>query len=137
MHSSVWPYLTVAIGGAAGAVARFAVTGWLHRADYSIPLGTLTSNLLGCFVMGIVAQLVASSSWFNDAGLFPDHYRLLFAVGFCGSFTTLSALVFEMNEMMLRGQLLITFAYLMASIAGGFAFFWFGAMLVRALGNAQ
>lgn len=130
-------YLTVAVGGAAGAVARFGMTGLLHRSDLGIPAGTLASNLLGCLVMGAVAELVATSTWFSNAGLFPDHYRLLFAVGFCGSFTTLSALVFEMNDMMLRDQFMTAFVYFLGTVAGGFAFFLAGAMLVRAISNAQ
>lgn len=133
----MWSYVTVAVGGAAGAVARFGVTSFLYKAHMSIPLGTLTSNLLGCFVMGGIAQLVATSTWLNDVGLFPDHYRLLFAVGFCGSFTTLSALVFEMNSMMQRDQFLLSFSYLAGTLAGGFACFYTGAMLIRMLADSQ
>ena len=134
---ALWSYVTVAVGGAAGAVARFGLTSFLYKMHLSIPIGTLSSNLLGCLVMGVIAQLVATSSWFNDAGLFPDHYRLLFAVGFCGSFTTLSALVFEMNAMMQKEQFLLSFSYLAGTLAGGFACFYAGAMLVRMFADAQ
>jgi CrcB protein len=137
VHSVGWAYLTVAVGGAAGAVARFGLTGLLMRHVGSIPLGTLASNLSGCFVMGVIAQLVAGTSWFNDAGLFPDHYRLLFAVGFCGSFTTLSSLVFEISVLMQREQLALAFAYLMVTLLGGFACFYLAASGVRWLLPAQ
>lgn len=137
MQPLFWSYLTVAVGGAAGAVARFGMTSLLHRADLAIPAGTLASNWLGCLVMGAVAELIATSAWFHHAGYFPDQYRLLFAVGFCGSFTTLSALVFELNDMMLRDHFFTAFAYFMATVAGGFAFFYGGAMLARAISNAQ
>ena len=132
-----WSYLTVAIGGALGAVARFGLTGLLHRTDITIPYGTLASNLLGCLVMGFVAELVATSTWFNDAGLFPDHYRLLFAVGFSGSFTTLSALIFELNDLMQRDQFFTAFSYMFGTFLGGFAFFYLGAIAVRMVVNAQ
>ena len=125
-------YLIVAVGGALGAMARFALNVMLQR-DISFPWGTLSANLLGCLVMGIVAQLVATAAWFNDAGIIPDQYRLLFAIGFCGSFTTLSALVMELHTMLQRSELVNSFAYLMVTMAGGFAFFYLGFVVTRLL----
>lgn len=124
-------YFFVAIGGALGAMARFALNVFLQR-DIAFPWGTLSANLLGCLVMGGVAYLVANSAWFNEAGIVPDQYRLLFAIGFCGSFTTLSALVMELHTMLQRSEIFYSFAYLMGSIIGGFACFYLGFMLLRA-----
>ncbi len=125
-------YGFVAIGGALGAMARFALNVLLQR-DIAFPWGTLGANLLGCLLIGVIAQLVATSAWFNDAGVIPDQYRLLFAIGFCGSFTTLSALVMELHTMLQRSELLNSFAYLMATMIGGFACFYIGFMLTRIL----
>jgi len=132
MRIVLWSYGFIAIGGALGAMARFALNVLLQR-DIAFPWGTLSANLLGCFLMGIIAQLVATSAWFNDAGVIPDQYRLLFAIGFCGSFTTLSALVMEMHTMLQRSELLNSFAYLMVTMIGGFACFYAGFMLTRIL----
>ena len=132
MRIVLWSYTFVAIGGALGAMARFALNVLIQR-DIEFPWGTLSANLLGCLVMGIVAQLVATASWFNEAGFIPDQYRLLFAIGFCGSFTTLSALVMEMHTMLQRNELLNSFAYLMVTMIGGFAFFYAGFALTRML----
>jgi len=123
-------YLFVAIGGALGAMARFALNVFLQR-DIAFPWGTLSANLLGCLVMGVIAQLVATAAWFNEAGIIPDQYRLLFAIGFCGSFTTLSALVMELHTMLNRNELFSSFAYLMATMIGGFACFYLGFVLTR------
>src|SRR5210317_1643194 len=125
-------YLFVAVGGALGAMARFGLNVLLQR-DIAFPWGTLSANLLGCLVMGIIAQLVASATWFNEAGFIPDQYRLLFAIGFCGSFTTLSALVMELHTMLQRSEILNSFAYLMVTMVGGFACFYLGFMLTRIL----
>lgn len=125
-------YAFVGAGGALGAMARYALNVALQR-GVSFPWGTLSANLLGCLLMGVFAQLVASSAWFNNAGIIPDQYRLLFAVGFCGSFTTLSALVLEMHTMLQRNEMFASFLYLMASIVGGFACFYAGFMLLRML----
>jgi len=113
-------------------MARFALNVALQR-DIAFPWGTLSANLLGCLVMGAVAQLVASAAWFNAAGIVPDQYRLLFAIGFCGSFTTLSALVMELHTMLQRNEILNSFAYLMATMLGGFACFYIGFLLTRSL----
>jgi len=113
-------------------MARFGLNVFLQR-DIAFPWGTLSANLLGCLAIGVIAQLVATSTWFNDAGIVPDQYRLLFAIGFCGSFTTLSALVMEMHTMLQRNELLNSFSYLMATMVGGFACFYLGFMLTRAL----
>ena len=131
MHVSWIAFLSVGLGGALGAIARYAVTLFLQRGAGSIPMGTLLSNLLGCFIMGILAQLAATSNWFNAAGLFPDHYRLLFAVGFCGSFTTLSALVFEVSDLAHGGNMAASAVYLLSSVAGGFACFYLGMTVIR------
>lgn len=125
-------YLFVAIGGALGAMARFALNVMLQR-DIAFPWGTLSANLLGCLVLGVVAHLVASAAWFNEAGIIPDQYRLLFAIGFCGSFTTLSALVMELHTMSQRNESMASFAYLMATLIGGFACFYIGFLLMRAI----
>ncbi len=123
-------YVVVGAGGALGAMARYALTVALQR-GVSFPWGTLSANLLGCLIMGVLAQLIASSDWFNNAGIIPDHYRLMFAVGFCGSFTTLSALVMEFHTMLQRNEIFASFSYLMASVIGGVAFFYAGFMLMR------
>ena len=60
-------YLFVAVGGALGAMARYALNVLMQR-DLAFPWGTLSANLLGCLAMGVVAQLVASAAWFNEAG---------------------------------------------------------------------
>lgn len=132
MRATLYAYLFVAIGGAVGAVARFALNVFLQR-DVAFPWGTLTANLLGCLVMGVIAQLVAGTAWFNDAGIIPDQYRLLFAVGFCGSFTTLSSLVLEMNTMLQKNEIFYSFSYLVGTLAGGFACFYIGVIGVRTL----
>ena len=113
-------------------MARYALHVALQRGA-TLPLGTLTANFLGCLVMGIVVQMVASSEWFNASGIIPDQYRLLFAVGFCGSFTTLSALMFELSVFLQRNEIFSAFSYLLVTIIGGFACFYAGIMLTRVL----
>lgn len=136
MRLVLYSYLFVAFGGAVGAMARFGLNVFLQR-DVEFPWGTLTANLLGCLFMGVIAQLIASTAWFNAAGIIPDQYRLLFAVGFCGSFTTLSSLVMEMNTMIQKNEVLYSFSYFVATMLGGFACFYIGILCVRLLTQLQ
>jgi CrcB protein len=130
MRVVFYSYLFVAIGGALGATARFSFNLFLQR-DAILPWGTLISNLLGCLLMGVIAQLISSTTWFNDAVIIPDQYRLLFAVGFCGSFTTLSSLVQEINVMLQKNEIFYSFTYFVGTMVGGFACFYIGIMCVR------
>jgi CrcB protein len=136
MRIALYSYLFVAAGGALGAVARFALNIWMQR-DVEYPWGTLTANLLGCLVMGVIAQLVASTAWFNASGIVPDQYRLLFAVGFCGSFTTLSSLMLELNTMLQKNEIFYSFTYLVGTLVGGFACFYIGVVCMRTLLQLQ
>ncbi len=136
MRIALYSYLFVAAGGAMGAMARFGLNVFLQR-DVEFPWGTFAANLLGCLVMGVVAQLIASTAWFNAAGIVPDQYRLLFAVGFCGSFTTLSSIMLELNTMLQKNEIFYSFSYLVGTFLGGFACFYVGVVCVRTLVQLQ
>jgi len=136
MRVLLYSYLFVAAGGAIGAMARFGLNVFLQR-DVEFPWGTLTANLLGCLVMGIIAQLISGTAWFNEAGIIPDQYRLIFAIGFCGSFTTLSSMVIELNTMLQKNEIFYSFSYLVGTLIGGFACFYIGVICVRMLLQMQ
>jgi CrcB protein len=131
MRAIVVSFLLVGTGGALGAMTRLSMTMLLAHRIVIVPLGTFASNLLGCFIMGIVLQLMTTSEWFSHSGIVTDQNRLLFAVGFCGSLTTLSSMVVEMNTLMQRNEFLGAFTYLFFTFVGGFACFYAGAMLVK------
>ena len=131
MRAIAVSFLLVGVGGAFGAMTRLGLTLLFAHRIVIVPLGTLASNLLGCFIMGVVLQLMLTAEWFNQAHIVSEQNRLLFAVGFCGSLTTMSSMVVEMNTLMQRSELLGAFTYLFMSFAGGFACFYAGAMLVK------
>ena len=136
MHVTLYSYLFVAAGGAIGAMSRFGVNVLLQR-DVNFPWGTFASNLLGCLLMGVIAQLIASTAWFNDAGIIPEQYRLLFAVGFCGSFTTLSSVMLELNALLQKNDHFYAFSYLAGTLIGGLACFYVGIYFARTLVQLQ
>lgn len=131
MRTIVVSFVLVGVGGALGAMTRLGLTLLLAHRIVIVPLGTLASNMLGCFIMGIVLQLMLTAEWFSQSGIVTEQNRLLFAVGFCGSLTTMSSMVVEMNTLMQRDQFLAAFSYLFLSFAAGFACFYAGSMLVK------
>lgn len=84
--------LYIALGGGAGAVSRHVLTEFINNSFlYSIPFGTLTVNVFGCFLVGCIAGLFASKS---------SPMYLFFVIGFLGSFTTMSAFSIQSIELL-------------------------------------
>lgn len=87
--------LIVGTGGFIGAVARYGLSGLVHRYfEGSFPYGTLFVNVVGCFVIGVLMSLV------EDGHLFRPEWRLFLMIGLLGSFTTFSTLGFETLELL-------------------------------------
>ena len=83
-------YLWVALGGAAGAAARYSVVQWAGgRWGWTFPWGTLAVNITGSLAIGLVMTLLLAR--YADAA-----YRYLLVSGFLGGYTTFSAFSFEM-----------------------------------------
>lgn len=85
--ASITTILYVALGGALGSTARYLVGTWVQTASNSIdfPYGTLTVNLVGCFVIGFLSQLA------ETRGAFTPEARALVFIGILGGFTTFSS----------------------------------------------
>lgn len=100
--SAVMNWVLVASGGALGAIARYAVAQWLHpdRLPQAIPLGTLAVNVAGSALLGwLFAQLFTGMEQGKDQSLW-----LLWGVGFCGAFTTMSTLSLETLTLIQRNH---------------------------------
>lgn len=103
--------LLVAVGGAAGSVCRYltglAMTRWFGT---GFPWGTITVNIVGSFVIGLLAELIARKV------SMPMETRLLLVVGFLGGFTTFSSFSLDTMALFERGESLSAFAYVAASV---------------------
>lgn len=90
--------LAVALGGAAGAVGRYAVSYAISQhAPSGFPWGTLTVNLIGSLILGFLTGLVVES-------LVSPRARALVGVGFLGSFTTFSTFAVETLTLIRQGE---------------------------------
>ena len=97
-EDSIVNYLWIAMGAVLGASARYFLNGLVGRNFSSaFPYGTLLINVSGSLVVGFF--LVYSTERVVDS-----RWRLLIAVGFCGSYTTFSSYAFESFALMERGQ---------------------------------
>lgn len=102
----------VAIGGAAGSVARYLLGGLIQeRSGSSFPLGTLAVNVIGAVLIGLVMEY----SLTNAAT--PRELRVLLVTGFCGGFTTFSAFSWETVQLIREGSLSRAAVYVAASVA--------------------
>ena len=113
----------VAIGGAAGSVARYlmmALVGGL--AGTAFPWATLAVNVLGSFVMGVIVE-VSALAWSPDPAL-----RALLTVGILGGFTTFSTFSLDVALLLQRDQWAAAGGYVllsvMCSVGGLFAGMW-------------
>ncbi len=89
----------LALAGALGTLARYALAGFVHRINgVSFPWGTVTVNLTGCFLAGLLWAL------FENRWLVSGETRTLVLVGFMGAFTTFSTLILETGQLLVSGE---------------------------------
>ena len=101
----------VALGGAGGAACRYLVDlAVTARLGDRLPWGTLTVNLLGSAAFGLLTGMASATP--NDLGS-------LLGVGFCGAFTTTSALAWETLALLERGRPSHAVVNLGLSVGGG------------------
>ena len=121
-------YLWIAVGAVVGASARYFLSGLIVRNfSATFPYGTLLINVTGSLVLGFF--LVYST----DRVLLDPRWRLLVAVGFCGSYTTFSSYAFESLALMEQGQWLLVGLNVVASNVLCLAAVLAGAALARGL----
>jgi CrcB protein len=111
--------LLVGIGGFLGAIARFTLSKQLNnKFHHFLPIGTLTVNLLGAFLLGMIL----------GAKIDPM-YVLLLGTGFMGAFTTFSTLKLEMIQLQLNKYKKKFFLYLAITYVGGIALAYLGFLI--------
>jgi CrcB protein len=117
----------VMIGGAIGAGFRYNLSRVASEQLGNVfPWGTWIANLLGGFLMGILAGIVTHD------GKVAEPLLLFLGVGVLGGFTTFSAFSLETVRMIERGELAVAGAYAVSSVAGSVVMLFVGLWLARA-----
>lgn len=92
-------WLAIALGGAAGAVVRFATVGWMNTLlGKQMPWGTLSVNVVGSFLAGVLVAVLVGKTNQSSA------IQSLLVVGFLGSFTTFSAFSIDNLQLIQAGD---------------------------------
>jgi CrcB protein len=119
--------MMVAIGGAAGAVARYGLgVQTLRLWGPGWPAGTFIANVAGGLLMGVLASFLA-----HRGGPDQERLRLLLGVGVLGGFTTFSAFSLEAALMIERRAYGQAFAYAAASVLLSISALFVGLILAR------
>jgi fluoride exporter len=119
--------LLIALGGAAGTLARYgtALTAARWSARLAFPLGTLAVNLIGCFLAGLLAGM------FVERVAVREDVRLALLVGFLGGFTTFSAFGLETFALGRDGRAGAALVNVLASNLLGILLVWVGYRVGR------
>ena len=106
---NAWAIAAVGLGGALGAIARFAVSA-LIGAHHVFPWATLAINIAGSFAIGLVWGAYGATEWFQQWG------RLFLVVGLLGGFTTFSAFSLETMNLLQGARYGLAGSYVIASV---------------------
>ena len=121
--------LLIGMGGFVGSVARFLVSKLNTRIDWlSIPIGTLTVNVVGSLLIGFLIGISEKSP------ILTVEWRMFLMVGLCGGFTTFSSFSGENLMLMRNGQFLPLLLYTGLSILLGFTAVYLGYISTKLMG---
>lgn len=118
--------ILIGSGSFVGGICRYLSQQFVQKYyPSSFPLGTLSVNVIGCFLIGIIYA-------FSERGnLLSPAMRLLLATGFCGGFTTFSSFAFENVSLLRDSEFFYTSLYILLSIVIGFAAVYLGILFIK------
>ena len=118
--------ILVGTGGFIGSVARFLGSRYITENFLSsFPFGTLTVNIIGCFLIGIFYGMS------ERGALMSEEWRIFLTVGFCGGFTTFSSFASENITLLRDGAFVYFLLYTGLSVFLGLAATFLGNALIK------
>ncbi len=120
--------LSIATGGALGAVSRYMINTAFTASGISLPFATLTANIVGSFLIGVIISYLAH---------FDNHLsqeiKAMIITGFLGALTTFSTFSLDAITMIERQEYLYASLYILASVITCLLSVFGGMMLVRSM----
>jgi len=129
-------YFWIAIGGALGSVARYALDGVVSdRFGASFPWGTMIVNVSGSLVIGILGALTLPEGRLgSEARIFTTHFLM---IGICGGFTTFSSFSLQTLNLLREREWLCAGGNVLLSVVLCLVAVWLGYMLGAMLGSTK
>ena len=119
-------YLLIGIGGAIGAIGRYALQGLVYQfTGTGFPYGTLAVNVIGCFLIGVFMEL-SENRFYIDPQI-----RIFITVGILGGFTTFSTFGYETFSLLRDGEFMRASFNVINSVLIGLAVVWLGFITAR------
>ncbi len=104
-------YLFVSIGAALGGALRYWMADFVQKyLPISFPYGTLTVNVVGSFILGIIIFVVDSRQIINY------QTKIFLTIGFCGGFTTFSTFSLETINLLRHSEYFYAFLNIMLNV---------------------
>jgi fluoride exporter len=120
--------ILVLIGGSLGALCRYGMNLLTARLwGGAFPWGTLTVNLAGCFLIGLIFGLAERTSWVTPL------FRLFFVTGFLGALTTFSSFAVETVNLTAAGMRFPAVVNFLTNNIGGLVLVFLGLGLAKQL----
>jgi CrcB protein len=121
-------FFLVGIGGFIGSVSRYYISQFFAKHfSTTLPLGTLTVNITGCLLIGIIYGLSERNN------ILSPEWRVFLATGLIGGFTTFSAFSYESINLIRGGEFFILSLYVAASVIIGFGATYLGMSLIKSV----
>lgn len=116
--------LVVALGGGMGACLRYLIGLIPLKEPFTFPVKTLFINLLGCFVIGLIAAIAAKTTSLSPRTV------LFIKTGLCGGFTTFSTFALETETLLKTGHIGLAVLYVALSVVVGVGLAFAGQLVV-------
>ena len=127
-------YLWIALGGALGSMARFALSGAVARmVGETFPWGTILVNVSGCFVIGVLAVTTGP----EGRVLTPPDVRQFLLIGVCGGYTTFSSFSLQTLNLLRGGEIAGALGNVAVSVIACMVAVWIGAVAGQALNQMR
>jgi CrcB protein len=121
-------YLLIALGGAAGSIARYWVGSTVSgRIGTKFPYGTFVINITACIIIGFALTFLSKRADFSPA------WRYLVPIGFIGAYSTFSTYEWETLSTLRSGAFFLAALYAVGSLLLGLVAVWGGAVLADLL----
>ncbi|MEC9488772.1 MAG: fluoride efflux transporter CrcB [Halanaerobium sp.] len=120
--------IAVGLGGFFGAISRYLISGWVERYfQGTFPFGTLTVNLVGCFLLGFLYALTLEKEALGPI------VRIGITTGFLGALTTFSTFSLETLTLLEGRNYYLGLGNVFISLLLGLMLAWFGMVTARIL----